>query len=297
MTNKLIHKWTPVLILAVWLNLRLCGFADDLSKSLPAAIDQLTNVFGQSEEDKEARAEILKALSQKVLPDEVISSYGRQLLAGNVAILPDIAETDGLWSEHYADPLVSIFLTETHVQIRVNILKSFSKHRGLYLGERQTLFAGLRDSGELEPGNLKRSEQFIVLLIELGEPAAVEYLTPLLECDDSVPSGIGLSGPLPSIPPRIRVCDCAHDAIVKLSRGNLNVQIALAYQELGITNRFDPRALNFSTSFVPKWETDSDEDVVLDTRARDYKLFEETRAIRDVMIKNLTASMARAGVR
>lgn len=285
-----------VFLLIVWLF--SSGIIGDEGNSQTAETDhhlnQLRNSTDSSREEKSLRASSLKALHRSEFPDEVFLIFAEQLRKKNVAVVFDIAETEDLWSEDFAAPLLNIFLDDRRLQVREKVLESFSKHRGLLLQERYSLSVGLHDQGELDAVSTTPTPRFIELLTKIGDPSAKMFLSKFLQCTDMVPSGIGLSQPLPALPPRLRICDYAHDAIVKLCGGSLEARVAIAYQELEFTNRFDTRKLNFS--HPTELASSQDNKEVVDESVINKQLYEEVRRVRDKMNDNLRSELMKAGL-
>lgn len=251
--------------------------------------------------DKDAYGDRIKILTRwhgKDFPAPVLEFYSRQLRIGNAEVVRDIANVSGLWSESFASPLIEILVNVDRWSVRSNVLAAFDRHRSLSPFEHAAIFKRLNASGQFSIARLRKDHLQIALAGRLGHTAVLPVLGELLDCSESVPHPIGLSQPLGRTIPPLRVCDCAHDAIVGICRGNLDARIALAYENLNLTNRFDPRLLHSpvaSREVVAVEKLGVDEPI--DHRQRDERLYNEVLKVRDEMIRALIEDMIAKGVR
>ena len=264
-------------------------------------IEKLTNDKSRSELVRVERNHTIVSLKQSNFPKWLLDLYSKELDARNPEAVYDIAKIDGLWSEDFATRLVDIFGRERSLKVRNTAIDAITKHRSLTHKERIAMTSLLRVNGELELGKARADKGFIELLGRMGDSSAISYLAQLLPDNSPVVSGIGLSQPILSLP-RLRISDCAHDAIVSLAGGNFQVRVAVAYRELGFSNEFDPRS-RFDPMIIGLIDPnnvvavqDDDDELVTRSGAEDERrMYREVQVIRDKLNSNLSEQLVKLG--
>ncbi len=249
---------------------------------------RLRSLAQQGVDGRVTRMEMIDGLTQPAVPSAVVGLYVEQLEMGNLALIDDISEVAELWSDDFAAPLKKFFLQSRNSDARDSVLRALKKHRKLTWGVKHELLEGLRENGDFtdEP-----SAKFIEILGMIGTSQELGYLARQLGRTEKIPTGIGLSQPLPPGLLKLRVCDCAHDAIVLTCGGNLDARVAVAYHELDLTSQFDPRKINWASARTPGILGPIDDEVIIDARKRDQQLYDEVLKVRDKLIRDLIVEM------
>lgn len=246
------------------------------------------------------RREVLSGLSETVFPPEVLEFYTTQLRLGNTGVLRDIANVRGLWADSFMLPLQDMLVNIDNLRVANEVMDVFDLHHPfdpLIFDENDAIVRQLNDLGRFSVERLEKDHQQIAMAARLHNWYVLPNLRELLGCHrlSQKPSELSL--------PPVRICDCAHDAIVSLCRGNLEARIAVAYHKVNITNKFDPRKLvvpiTKDESSVGRRleEVEKDEEVVFDPRPGNKKLFQEIVLVRDEMIRQLIADLNAEGTR
>jgi len=294
-------------VLLVFGLLVLAGYSDDSDVSLleseDAKLAALDRLLDGNEAENAERAGLLSAIHRDAFSNELLALYARKLEEGKRDAVFDIANTRGLWSVDFVDPLVVMFLSERRDYVREKIADSLAVNAALNVQVRRALMEGLEKNGEFSFSENSPSPQFIRLVAKIGHPAALKYLAKLL--DSERPSYMGMSPVAGWGPPSIRICDCAHDAILVLCGGCLEARVAMAFQEAGFTNEFDPRQIQWLPRNLELADVIPDptrEPVVHDADPseelwdvnQEKELFRQVVVVRDIMLKHLRADLSRA---